>query len=75
MILWFLGSQTEGRRITIEVLSSKEVASVTVDGAKVGLLMAQSVFFAYLSNKQIQGIKHRRPWLALCSEQSCSTNL
>lgn len=51
MILWFLGSQTEGRRITIEVLSSKEVASVTVDGAKVGLLMAQSVFFAYLSNK------------------------
>ncbi|XP_067020096.1 protein O-linked-mannose beta-1,2-N-acetylglucosaminyltransferase 1-like [Acropora muricata] len=29
------GAQSEGRRITIEVLSSKEVASVTVDGTKV----------------------------------------
>lgn len=50
--LWLLGSQSEGRRINIEVLSSKEVASVTVDGTKVGLLMVQSVFTAYLSNKR-----------------------
>ena len=30
-----LGPQVEGRRITIEVQSSKDVASVTVDGTKV----------------------------------------
>ena len=33
--LSFLGPQVEGRRITIEVRSSKDVASVTVDGTKV----------------------------------------
>ena len=33
------GSQVEGRRITIEVQSSKDVASVTVDGTKVRFMV------------------------------------
>ena len=43
-----LGPQVEGRRITIEVQSSKDVASVTVDGTKVCRVYMNNSSLIYL---------------------------